>query len=213
MLRCHGYRNMQTISASRPKTLNRVLLAYWTTCDASRCSHDPEYEIFTKRWMDGAREIQQGYLPKLHPKGVKLRREATDNPQLVTQWLSDKGATTLRQVAKKWGVRAEAVDSVMEGLFNMLIEAGLLISVRLKGARGRPLPNIQGVYQVNGDRLKLQPHHGIWRCKSCRRTTPRRLPKNLCPYWRCQGQLVWVRRRQGQLRPSVARRGLLDAAP
>ena len=155
--------------------------------------HDPEYEIFTKRWMDGAREIQQGYLPKLHPKGVKLRREATDNPQLVTQWLSDKGATTLRQVAKKWGVRAEAVDSVMEGLFNMLIEAGLLISVRLKGARGRPLPNIQGVYQVNGDRLKLQPHHGIWRCKSCRRTTPRRLPKNLCPYWRCQGQLVWVR--------------------
>ena len=154
--------------------------------------HDPEHEIFTRRWMDGSREVQQGYLPKLHPHGTKLRREATDETNLVTQWLSAGGDTTLRQIARKWGVRTEAVDSFVEGLFDLLVEIGLMVSVRLKGSHGRPLPNIQGVYQLNGDSLNLKPNRGVWRCKSCRRTTPRRLPRSLCPYWRCEGRLEWV---------------------
>ena len=30
-----------------------------------RVLHDPEQEIFTKYWMDGDLEVQQGYLPQL----------------------------------------------------------------------------------------------------------------------------------------------------
>ncbi|MBT7069070.1 MAG: DEAD/DEAH box helicase, partial [Verrucomicrobia bacterium] len=70
-----------------------------------RVLHDPEREIFTKYWMDGDLEIQQGYLPQIgNPIGTKLRRSADEKSALVSQWLSDKGDTTVRQIAKKWGV-------------------------------------------------------------------------------------------------------------
>lgn len=155
--------------------------------------YDPEYETFTKYWHEGAREVQQGYLPKLSPKGVKLRREASDKPELVSQWLSERGDTPVRQLARRWGVRAESIEAVLESLFDLLVQHGFLVSVRLKGSKGRPLPNSQGVYQVNADCVRLEPHHGLWRCKSCRRSTPRDLPRKRCPFFRCNGRLEWVR--------------------
>ena len=158
-----------------------------------RILHDPEHEIFTKYWMEGDREIQQGYLPSfLAPNGTKLRRDATEKPSLVTQWLSAGGDTTMRQIARKWGVAAEAIESFLERLFDFLVDRGLLVPVRLKGARGRPLPNVHGVYQVNADRLRLNPNRGVQRCRSCRRTTIREVPHDRCLAWRCDGVLEWV---------------------
>ena len=154
---------------------------------------DPEHEIFTKYWMEGDREIQQGYLPSfLKPNGTKLRRGLTEKKEQVTQWLSDRGDTTMRQVARKWGVARKDIEPVLESLFDFLVQRDLLVPVRLKGARGRPLPNLFGVYQVNADRLRLSPHRGVKRCRSCRRTTIRDVPYNLCPAWHCRGILEWV---------------------
>ena len=159
-----------------------------------RILHDPEHEIFTKYWMEGDREIQQGYLPSfLSPNGTKLRRDATEKASLVTQWLSAGGDTTMRQIARKWDVAAEAVEPFLERLFDFLVDRELLVPVRLKGARGRPLPNVHGVYQVNADRLRLNPNRGVQRCRSCRRTTIRDVPHDRCPAWRCDGVLEWVR--------------------
>ena len=159
-----------------------------------RVLHDPEHEIFTKYWMEGDREIQQGYLPSfLAPNGTKLRREATEKPSQVTQWLSAAGDTTMRQVARRWGVSAEETEPFLESLFDWLVDQGLLVSVRLKGSKGRPLPNVEGVYQVNADRLRLSPNRGVRRCRSCRRTTIRDLPHDRCLAWRCDGVLEWVR--------------------
>ena len=189
-----------------------------------RALHDPEHEIFTRRWMEGDREIQQGYLPGfLAPNATKLRRAADERPALVTQWLSGGGGgrrggggdttirhipgsagvppalgggggdTTIRQIARKWGVPAEDVEPFLESLFDLLVGRALLVPVRLKGARGRPLPNVGGVYQVNADRLRLGPNRGVMRCRSCRRTTTRDLPHGRCPAWRCDGVLEWVR--------------------
>ena len=159
-----------------------------------RALHDPEYEIFTHYWMDGDQEIQQGYLPNLRgPVGTKLRREATEKPTLVMQWLSEAGQTTMRQIAAKWGVPAEATGPFLERLFAFLVERALLVPVRLKGARGGPLPNVSGVYQVNADRLLLSPNRSVWRCRSCRRATTRETPHDRCPAWRCDGILEWVR--------------------
>ena len=155
--------------------------------------YDPEHEIFTKHWMEGDREIQRGYLPGfVRPVGTKLRRGATEKANYVTQWLSDRGDTTMRQVAAKWGVAREEVERVLESLFDLLIRRRLLVSVRLKGSRGRPLPNLQGVYQVNADRLRLNPNRGVRRCRSCRRKTTRDVPYDRCPAWRCRGILEWV---------------------
>ena len=158
----------------------------------SRALYDAEYEVFTKSWKEGAREVEQGYLPQQMPKGIKFRRDATDSKGLILQWISEDHDTTLRQVARKWGVQEGAVESFLEGLFKLLIDLRILKSVRLKGPLGQPLPKLQGVYQVDADRLKLRLHRGVWRCKSCRRTTPRSMPKNRCPFWRCTGDLEFL---------------------
>jgi len=159
-----------------------------------RVLHDPEREIFTKYWMDGDLEIQQGYLPQLGgPVGTKLHRNPEERQELVTQWLSERGDTTIRQMARKWGVPAEDAASFLEGLFRFLTDKGFLRPVRLKGSRGNPLPNISGVYQVDADRLRLWQNHGVWRCRSCRRRTTRRAPNETCPAWRCDGTIEYVR--------------------
>jgi ribosomal protein L40E/SOS-response transcriptional repressor LexA len=160
-----------------------------------RVLFDPEREIFTKYWMDGDLEVQQGYLPQVGaPAGTKLHRDPTEKQELVTQWLSARGGdTTIRQMAKKWGVPAETVEVFLAGLFDLLVKKGLLKPVRLKGPKGNPLPNVSGVYQVDADRLRLQQNHGVWRCRNCRRRTTRRSPNLACPAWRCDGVLEFVR--------------------
>lgn len=159
-----------------------------------RVLYDPDREIFTRYWMDGDLEIQQGYLPQLGgPTGTKLRRDGHEKAELVTQWLSERGDTTLRQVAKKWGVPPDHVEPFLEGLFQFLVDRGQLRPVRLKGARGNPLPNVSGIYQVDADKLRLQHNYGVWRCRSCRRRITRRTPHNACPAWRCVGTLEFVR--------------------
>jgi len=158
-----------------------------------RVLYDPEREIFTKYWMDGDLEVQQGYLPQIgNPVGTKLRREPTEKNALVTQWVSDRGDTTMRQIARKWGVEPDDTEGFLEGLFNFLVEQHVLAPVQLKGSRGNPLPNVSGVYQVNADRLRLQQNHGVWRCKNCRRRSTRRTPSQACLAWRCDGELEFV---------------------
>ena len=157
-----------------------------------RALHDPEHEVFTKYWMDGDREVQQGYLPNLRgPAGTKLRREAHEKPALVVQWLA--GRTTMRQVAGKWGVPTDTTGPFLESFFAFLLERGLLVRVRLKGSKGRPLPNVSGVHQVNADRLRLRRNRGVWRCRSCRRKTTRDAPHDRCMAWRCDGIIEWLR--------------------
>ncbi len=158
-----------------------------------RALHDPEHELFTKYWKDGDPEVQQGYLPNLRgPAGTKLRRESAETPALVIQWSSEAGQTTMRQIARKWEVPADASGPFLESLFAFLVERGLLVPVRLKGSRGRPLPNVSGVHQVSADRLRLSPNRGVWRCRSCRRTTTREPPHRRCIAWRCDGIVEWV---------------------
>jgi len=159
-----------------------------------RILHDPEREIFTKYWMDGDLEVQQGYLPQLgNPAGTKLRRAPEEKAQLVTQWISDKGDTTLRQMARKWGVPMDSTEAFLENLFSFLVDSRFLKPVRLKGSRGNPLPNVSGVYQVDADLLRLRSNHGVWRCQNCRRKFTRRTPHLKCLAWRCEGVLAFVR--------------------
>ena len=158
-----------------------------------RVLHDPEREVFTKYWMDGDLEVQQGYLPQLGaPVGTKLRRAPGEKAELVTQWVSERGDTTPRQIARKWGVDADRVEAFLEGLFHMLVDVGLLVPVRLKGSKGTPLPNVSGVHQVDADRVRLHAGHGVWRCRSCRRRYSRRTPHMACPAWHCDGELEWL---------------------
>ena len=162
-----------------------------------RALHDAEEKVFTKYWLEGEAEIQQGYLPRSFagPQATKLRRdpESEKERNLVTQWLSPAGGdTTIRQMAVKWGAAPDTLEPLLTGLFEMLREHEFLVPVRLLGARRRPLPGISGVFQVNADRLQLSPNKGVRRCRRCRRRFVRQQPRDLCPAWRCSGELEWV---------------------
>lgn len=156
--------------------------------------YDPEYEIFSRYWQDGDLEIQQGYLPQIGPpRATKIRRDNEDEKTYVIQWLSERGDTTIRQLVKKWDVPDDGVAAFAEATFRFLVENRFLVPVRLKGAKGNPLPNVSEVFQVDADRLRLQQSHGVWRCQKCRRRSIRRMPKLKCPAWRCDGELEFVR--------------------
>jgi hypothetical protein len=161
-----------------------------------RILFDAEYHLFSRMWMDGDLELQQGYVPQYgNPVGTKLRRDANDRNGYVTQWLSAKGDTTLKQMAKKWGVPRTNVDDFLESLFHFLTAParGFLVPVTLRGSRGNALPYVSDVYQVNGDLLRMRPNRGVYQCDTCRRRTPRRTPLDRCPAWRCDGQIGFVR--------------------
>lgn len=158
-----------------------------------RILHDPAREIFTKFWMDGDIEVQQNYLSQFGtPVGTKLRREQADKPEYVLQWISERGDTTLRQIARKWGVHPDDAVAFLEGLFRMLCDQKLLTPVKLKGAKGKPLPGVSGVFQVNADRLRLKANTGVWRCRNCRRRMINRAPHLKCPSWRCDGVIEFL---------------------
>ncbi len=153
-----------------------------------RALHDPEFELFTKYWQDGSVEVQRGYLPLLpSPVGTKLTREPEEKTAHVIQWISGGGDTTLRQLAGKWGVEPESARAFLTGLFDFVVDRGLLTRIQLKGPKGHPLPGANGLFQVSADRLRLHPNKDLYQCVTCRRTTPRAFPGDRCPAWRCNG--------------------------
>ena len=177
-----------------PESLREGVAAALDYVRRQKVLYDAEYLTFTRNRLAGDLEIQQGYLRRAGgPKGVKLKRVPGDDPGRVLQWLSDGGQTTMRQMAAKWGAEPEQAEELLRSLFEMLAERGLLKQVQLLGARGRPMPNASGVYQVDADRIELLPHCGVFRCRSCRARTVRRTPHDRCPAWRCNGTLEWLR--------------------
>lgn len=155
---------------------------------------DREGRIFSKLWMEGLAEIQQGYLPFMPsvPRGLKLRRAPGDHMNRITQWLSERGDTGARQAARNWGVPTDDIPDFLTELWQVLAEdLRLLAPVTLEGPRGGPLRNCSGAYQIDADKLILAAHSGVWRCSVCRRAQVRPTPHNACLAYRCQGRLVW----------------------
>ena len=176
-----------------PESMREGVAAALDYARRQKVLFDRDHGTFTKYWQDGDLEMQQGYLRRFGgPKGVKLKRGPGDASGRVLQWLSDSGQTTMKQMAAKWGAAPEQAAELLRSLFAMLVAQGFLASVQLKGAKGGNLPNASGVYQVDADRIELSPHHGVYRCRSCRARTVRRMPHDRCIAWRCNGTLEWL---------------------
>jgi hypothetical protein len=154
---------------------------------------DREGHIFSRFWQDGDLEIQRGYLPLIPgvPKGLKLRRQPGDDPARVQQWLSERGDTLAKQLARRFRVPTDHVDEFLSELWDLLSDdLKLLAPVTLTGARNRALPRCVGVRQVDADKLRLVANQGVFRCDTCRRAHVRATPHMICPAWRCNGTLV-----------------------
>lgn len=159
-----------------------------------RLLHDPFREIFSRYWQEGDLEVQRGYIPILPgPQGMKLRAAADDKKSLVVQWIGERG-TLVKQVAKKFGVREDAVVAFVEQLWEYLVSppVGILGPVTLKGNKGKNLPNCTGVYQIDSTKLMLSENHGYYRCRRCRRKAMRRTPGNQCLAWQCDGEMEYA---------------------
>lgn len=156
-----------------------------------RVLRDESTRLFETMWNSGDKEVQYGYLPAFSggPKGVKLRRAASDLPARITQWVGDRPTQVWNAVAA-WGVPEDEIESFLEELWASLCAERLLVPVTLSGW-GRPLKGSAGAYQVDSGKLVLYPHSGRYRCEKCRRTTIRQGPTGLCLAWRCGGRLVW----------------------
>ena len=153
---------------------------------------DREQQIFSKFWMDDAPEISRGYLPKLRgvPQGLKLHRQPSDDEGRVKQWIGPNDGM-VKQALRKWGVSDPDLQQVAADLWTGLVDLGLLAPVTLTGGRNRALPRCSGTFQLDADKFQLETHHGVWRCRKCRRTQTRPALKGRCIGWRCDGEMVF----------------------
>jgi hypothetical protein len=154
---------------------------------------DKEGQLFSKQWKEGDFEVQRGYMPVLQgvPRGLKLEREGDDTSNRVQQWLSQKGITVPMECLQKWGVDKELQIRFLSELWELLTDnLQLLQPVALKSKWKKTIPGCGEVYQIDGDRLRLTPHEGLYRCQTCRRTNLRPTPNMACLAYRCKGTLI-----------------------
>lgn len=155
---------------------------------------DRQHDLFSHYWHESDRAIQYGYLPLMPnvPRALKLERTPQDNRSRVTQWLSERGQTTAKQAARRWGVPKDEVTDFLTELWQVLTQdLKLLVPVNILSSRGQPVSGFQEVYQLDADRLQMvatadQP---LYRCQICRRGHARPTPHNVCLTYHCQGYL------------------------
>jgi Lhr-like helicase len=161
---------------------------------------DRENQIFSKLWREGMREIQRGFLPLLPnvPKGLVLRRTASQNESRISQWLG-KGNSIVRQAAAKWGVPDAQRVEFVEELWDYLIkQTQVIVETLLLNPKGDALPNCAGAHQIDADVLLLSASEsrGVYRCKTCRQTINRQPPRMKCLAFNCKGDIEWEPERE-----------------
>ncbi|MFM7381569.1 MAG: helicase-related protein, partial [Microcystaceae cyanobacterium] len=130
-------------------------------------------------------------LPQGGPKGLKLTRDSEDHEGRVKQWLSPNGLTGAMKCCNQWGIPLELRAQFLTELWELLTETiPLLQPITFTYSSGRALRGCQNVYQIDGDRLKLTAHQGLYRCQTCRRTHLHPTPNLTCMAYRCNGNLV-----------------------
>ncbi len=153
---------------------------------------DREGHIFSRLWLDGDYEIQRGYLSRnpAVPKGLKLEMEPGDENNRIVRLLSQQGETVARHAVKRWGVPRDNVNAFIEALWQFLTQdLGLLAAVTLKDPRGRSLRGSAGARQIDADKLVLRENRGLFRCKTCRRSSLWPTPMSACLAYQCDGTM------------------------
>ena len=165
--------------------------------------------------LDGRRSRGAAGLPAAGRESRSARScvaGRTEKAELVTQWLSERGDTTIRQIAKKWGVPSERRRGVPRGAVRVPCGPAAARAGEAEGVEGQPAAERER--RLSGRCRPLAPAAEPRRLALSSpaggaRRDARRIDR--CPAWRCDGELEFVARGSGQLRPAAARPGLLDA--
>lgn len=156
-----------------------------------RMVFDPVTRAYSKFWLDGEKEVLRGYLPSMKgvPEALVFQRDGLHEKGRIKQWYGNYGSPA-QQAALAWGVQPDEVETFLRDVWHLCTkELEVLVSVQLKGARGKNLPGCHGSAQVNVDQLILEPGKGMYRCQTCRRLHSRGNPSQSCMAWRCKGKL------------------------
>jgi ATP-dependent helicase YprA (DUF1998 family) len=160
---------------------------------ARKIFYDSVTKAFSKFWLDGSKELQQGYLPSMRdvPKALMFQRDGDSDEKRLMQWFSSYD-TAAKQAAVSWGVPGDDVEAFLRDVWDLVTrELEIMVPVKLLGGRGNPLPRCSGAHQVDADKLILVPHTGRYRCDTCRRLHIRGNPTKSCMAYRCNGTLLW----------------------
>lgn len=178
---------------AKPAELVGGVASLLDSARARRIFYDSVTKAFSRFWLEGSKELQQGYLPNMRdvPKALMFQRDGDSDEKRLMQWFSSYD-TAAKQAAVSWGVPADDVEAFLRDIWDLVTrELELMIPVKLLGGRGNPLPRCSGAHQVDADKLILVPHNGRYRCDTCRRLHSRGNPNNSCMAYRCNGKLQW----------------------
>ncbi|MCY2995079.1 MAG: DEAD/DEAH box helicase [Planctomycetota bacterium] len=135
--------------------------------------------------------IQAGLLPlrEFRPEGLLLNSDQSNN--YARGLIATRGASAVQGLLKKWATNPNTVDvdAAATLLWDFLTkEAKILTQVTLRSQRETPLAG--DVWQINLDKLTVEPCQVRERCTTCQRVTTRSAPKSACTRHNCHGTTV-----------------------
>ncbi len=164
-----------------------LLLDNWRRSRYLYVTNDP---IFSRYHPKDDPYIQAGLLNlrDFHPKGLDLvsAKEDRYSQGLIAQ----RGATAVQALVKKWSSRSDTVDvdASVRMLWAFLTdEAKVLRSVDLRSQRDNHLAD---VWQIDLEKLVVEPSRVKDRCTTCQRITTRHAPRAACTRHNCHGTTV-----------------------
>ena len=165
-----------------------LLLDIWRRNRILWVPHDPIYSRFHAK---DDQYIQAGLLPlsEFRPEGLLLTAAATD--RYARSLLSARGVSAVMSLLKKWSDDPDHLDvnGAATALWEYLTkEAKVLAKVTLRSSKDRTLG--RDVWQVNAEKVQVEPSHQRERCTTCQRVMTRRAPSGRCTGHNCRGVTV-----------------------
>ncbi|WP_419555813.1 DEAD/DEAH box helicase [Planctellipticum variicoloris] len=185
---CDGVKDLAlTLGLSAEETVEglSLILDNWRRNRILYVAGDP---IFSRYHAKDDPYIQAGLLPlrEFRPEGL-LQTSDQSNPY-ARGVIAQRGASAIQALLKKWASdpRQLDVDLTAGVLWSLLVdELKILTRVTLRSQTERSLA--ADVWQVNLEKLAVEPCQHRERCTTCQRIVTRRPPNGLCTRHNCHG--------------------------
>lgn len=161
-----------------------LILDNWRRNRILYVAGDPIYSCYHKK---DDPYIQAGLLPlrEFRPEGVILNTDKSN--EYARGVIAPRGTSAVQALIKKWAASRDTcdVDVAATLLWTLLTEeTKILTKVTLRTQTEKILAD---VWQVNLEKLAVEPCQVLERCTTCQRLTTRSAPKHACTRHNCHG--------------------------
>jgi len=177
---------MLGISAEEAVEAISLLLDNWRRNRILYFAGDPVFSHYHKKDDE---YIQAGLLPlrEFRPEGLELEPKEND---YVRSLLARRGSSAVQALLRRWASRPANldVDAATSALWKVLTEELRLL--RKTDLRSQRETLLAEAYQVDAEKVLVQPSNQRVRCTTCQRLATRPAPKNACTRHNCSGTTV-----------------------